>query len=287
MKLESLRYYMSKALRSNNIFYKFLDKFTSEIAPKKWVFIVGCYNSGTTLLNKVLLSHDKIVGLPDEGAFLTNKIKKPEDYGSPRMIINHKDVLEKQLKGKKEDAISKSIKKHWSFWIKNKNDLDVFLEKSIVNITDIEFFSRNFSPAYFIFIRRNGYAVASGIKKKTEIELKRLGKDNYTIEQCIKQWIYCQNKIEEAKKEVDSYIEITYEDFTENTLDTLNKITNFLEIENFKEENVFKNWKVHEKYQKIKNMNSEIISSLNSETIEEINKIAKNELIKYGYLNEQ
>ena len=35
--------------------------------PEKWLFVVGCYNSGTTLIADALADHPQIAALPDEG----------------------------------------------------------------------------------------------------------------------------------------------------------------------------------------------------------------------------
>ncbi len=80
MTLEELKHKVTTRLRKNVIFSKMLRFSGTEIENKKWVFIIGCYNSGTTLLNEILASHPKISGLPDEGVMLTDQLVKPEDF---------------------------------------------------------------------------------------------------------------------------------------------------------------------------------------------------------------
>src|SRR5688572_26729280 len=46
---------------------------TPLVTPEKWVFVVGCYNSGTELLTELLGSQKAIAALPHEGQFLTDQ----------------------------------------------------------------------------------------------------------------------------------------------------------------------------------------------------------------------
>ena len=55
------------------------------LAPDRWVFVVGCYNSGTTLLANLLEAHPAINGLAREGVELTDALRRPELAGWPRM----------------------------------------------------------------------------------------------------------------------------------------------------------------------------------------------------------
>lgn len=54
-------------------------------APEKWCFIVGCYNSGTKLLHKILSTHPKIGSMPNEGQFFTDQLLLPKVVGLPRI----------------------------------------------------------------------------------------------------------------------------------------------------------------------------------------------------------
>lgn len=72
------RYYLSRIYREVPLFLNISEKIGHDLTPKKWVFIVGCYNSGTTLLNQILSCHPDILTLPDEGAFLTRRVPTPE-----------------------------------------------------------------------------------------------------------------------------------------------------------------------------------------------------------------
>ena len=60
---------------------------------KTWVFLVGCYNSGTTLLAELLGQHPSISTLPTEGHFITDEFVKDYDIGLPRMWVGREDLF--------------------------------------------------------------------------------------------------------------------------------------------------------------------------------------------------
>ncbi|MBK9319321.1 MAG: sulfotransferase [Bacteroidetes bacterium] len=62
--------------------------------PEKWVFILGCYNSGTTLLHKLLATHSDIGSMPNEGQFYSSQlpggeIQSPQNMGIKTGIVLH------------------------------------------------------------------------------------------------------------------------------------------------------------------------------------------------------
>ena len=52
--------------------------------PRQWVFVVGCYNSGTTLLHDVPANHPDVAHLPREGQYCTDQLLVPKDAGLAR-----------------------------------------------------------------------------------------------------------------------------------------------------------------------------------------------------------
>src|SRR5687768_6680743 len=136
--------------RQNRFLYHLLDLTGNELKEKKWVFILGCYNSGTTLLDEILSQHPQVGGLHDEGVMLTNQLARPEDFGWRRMWCKCEDKMEMP----DSEASAKMIKRHWSHFY---NAAEPYLvEKSISNTPRASFFEKYFKPAYFIHIVRNG-----------------------------------------------------------------------------------------------------------------------------------
>lgn len=278
-KLLHIFHKVTARFRKNPIYSYLLKTTGNNLEEKKWIFILGCYNSGTTLLNKILADHPSIAGLPDEGVMLTDKLVKPEDFGWRRMWAQ----CEQEIQDKKcRDREASTIKKQWSHFYGNKEFL---VEKSISNVCRIPFFRKNFQPAYFIHIVRNGYAVSEGIRRKAVIMENNplYGRKNYPIDLCAKQWTRHLEVIEAQKPDISHFTEISYEDFTENPQNTMKKLTNFLGIPEYSSDYFHNSFSVHEKDSKIKNMNERSLKSLNSKEFQEVNEVAGDYLVKYGY----
>lgn len=261
----------------------FLDMTGSDIQNKKWVFVIGCYNSGTTLLEQVLSTHPAMSSLLDEGVVLTDKLSRPEDFAWRRMW----HACEEDMKIREEDAaeVARRVKRHWSHFYDLKKP--VLLEKSIANTTRIEFFNDYFKDVYFVHLVRNGYAVAEGIHRKAAIMEGNpmFGQEErYPMELCAQQWARSLELVEQTRGKADHFLEITYEDFTDESDRVLREITDFIGVEPFR--NSFKNevFSVHNVESSIRNMNEKSLKTLTGEDISVVNKAALPYLEKYGYL---
>lgn len=281
MKKRDFLHKVTSRLRYNPFWMGLLKFSGTEIKEKKWIFITGCYNSGTTLLDQILASHPQISGLPDEGVMLTNQLVRPEDFGWRRMWSKCELEMKTNKRSKNRNAIT--IKKHWSHFYDLQKEF--LLEKSISNSTRLDFFNENFQPAYFIHIVRNGYAVAEGIKRKAQIIEGNPYNESgtYPISICAEQWVRSLQLVEQFKKNSQNFIQISYEDLSENPVSTINQILDKLLLDRFSEDHFTNSFTVHEKKSKILNMNEAAISRLNFNEKEEIDKVAGNYLSKYNY----
>lgn len=279
-KEKTLLHRLTARYRHNKLFSSALKLSGKPLNNKKWVFIIGCYNSGTTLLNEILASHPDIAGLPDEGVMLTSDLVKPEDFGWRRMWWKCSDDMENSSINRNKN--SETIKKHWSHFYEDKN---ILVEKSISNVCRIPFLNKNFKDAYFIHIVRNGYAASEGIRRKAEImpENEFYGSKHYPIDLCIKQWTKTLDKVEDQKKNMPNYLEISYETLTEDTKLTFSKITEFIGIPDFPKDFMLKSFAIHGKESEIKNMNENSFKKLSRGDIAKINSIAESHLINKGY----
>ena len=279
-KLEFL-HKVTARLKYNPIWSEFLYRTGKDIKNKNWIFICGCYNSGTTLLDQILATHPQISGLPDEGVMLTDRLVRPEDYQWRRMWSE----CEKEMSDSKLNSTISSarIKRHWSHFYNLKKSF--LLEKSISNMTRLSFFNESFNPAWFIHIVRNGYAVAEGIHRKAKVmegndDMKH---EKYPYALCANQWVRSLQVFEENKSSLQNVIEIKYEELAENPSETINYILNRMGLEKFPQDYFDKSFSVHEKQSKIKNMNTSSFKRLKDEDIEEINKNASEYLARYDY----
>ncbi len=161
-----------KRMRRHLLSNKFVQRLTGimpfELRPKKWIFVVGCYNSRTTLLDAMLQSHPNVSGLFREGVFLSDSLPFPEQYGWSRMWYKCADKIRMPLSEESGEKFAIRIRCQWAWCIKKSRDCVV--ERSISNAARIPFFHRFFDNAYFIYIVRNGYAVSEGIRRKGKPE---------------------------------------------------------------------------------------------------------------------
>lgn len=273
-----------KGTRFKPLLREFLGQFKREVKVactpipkhKKWVFLVGCYNSGTTLLSELLSQHPEISALSTEGHFITDQFVKDYDIGLPRMWVDREDIFCLNENDEGPDVIR--LKKEWAMRL----DLSkpVLLEKSPPNSSKTRWLQKNFENAYFVGIVRNGYAVAEGISRKANP--KHLI-NSWPIEKSAHQWARSNEILEKDSKHLERFLWVSYEDLTDDISATLQKITDFVGIKDFEDLNSEKRWSIHERDEKIRNMNEESISRLSSEKIDIINNIAKKMLTHFGY----
>jgi len=273
-----------KGTRFKIIIREFLGNFHREIKiaytpipkDKKWVFLVGCYNSGTTLLAEILGHHPKISALPTEGHFITEQFIKDYEIGLPRMWVDREDIFRMDENSVGPDVIR--LKKQWA--IRLDCSKPVLLEKSPPNSAKTRWLQKTFENSYFIGIIRNPYAVAEGITRKADP--KHLT-NRWPIEKSAYQWARSNKVLYDDSRYLDRFMWIKYEDLTENLSESLNKITDFIGISEFKIIEDGKSWAIHERNDKIRNLNQESIKNLQQPDIDKITDIAKDMMTKFGY----
>jgi len=255
----------------------------NDLPGKKFVFIVGCYNSGTSVLSHILASHPEISSLPSEGAVLTSGLTRSEDYGWPRMWHMCEDKVREDENSTVPDA--RRIKKDWSFWYDNNKD--ICLEKSITNSAKIRWFEKHFNSPYFIWIIRNGYCVAEGIRRRSkEVEkydfsYKGTG---YPIGMCARQWVVNNSVIETDTANVKKLFKITYEELMDDMDSVAGRIFEWLPVKEkgFSVDGV-NQFSFHKETRPIKDMNKESFARLEDDDIKEINREARDSLKRWGY----
>ena len=265
---------------------KLLSPFFVTRMPKKWIFLVGCYNSGTTICRDVLGIHPEISCLPREGVRFTSLLPRPEERGWTRMWVGCPEYM--KMPAVNQEKIAAKIKKDWSpWWDKSKT---VFLEKSITNVTRMKWLDDNFENAYFLGITRNAYPVIEGIRRRAfpSGEAKDiLGSEKYSLEMTAGQWVDANSRLLEGQKVVKNCHIIKYENLVEDPETTLDGLWRFLDItpEEVRFDGI--NLSIGNRQIQLKNMNQESISRLTMADIEMISPIIKDvqECLQYEMLS--
>jgi hypothetical protein len=253
-----------------------------ELEPERWVFVIGCYNSGTTLLKDLLAQHPRIGALPGEGVKFTDALPRPEEFGWQRLWCRCVEKVRLEPGPQQEERVRR-IKRQWSIlYPRGRPNL---LEKSIANAARTPFLQEHFQPAYFVYMVRNGYAVAEGIRRKSTPAKwhNPLYQDRYPIEVCAEQWRESDQLVEEDRPRLERFLQVYYEEFTANPSTTARRITDFLGLEPLPEELFGRRWKVHGVESAIRNMNGQSVARLSRGEVESIYRVAGERLEKHGY----
>jgi len=244
---------------------------------QSWIFIIGCYNSGTTLLDGILRQHEAIAGLPNEGQFLTNALITPKSVGVPRLWAE-KEPLFRFLPGEKSLEAAQ-VKQDWIRSL--DNPLAPFiLEKSPPNTARTLWLQHNFDQAHFIHIVRNGYAVAQGIHDKV---LAVYGTMPNLLEKAAHQWVRSLEIVLEDAPKLANFLEIRYEDLTANPTTVMAQILDFLGLPPLPSSVLQQKYTIHDLQSLIKNQNPQRLSKLTETQKQIIYNQAGKLLYDYGY----
>lgn len=268
-------------LQKSSLIQRGLIPLGFEPKPERWIFIIGCYNSGTTLLNEILASHPYIEGLPHEGVVLTDALPRPEEEGWTRMW--HRCYDQMRIRPREGPERAQRIKSQWSLYY--SCEADNLLEKSIANAARIPYLQKYFRPAYFIYIVRDGYAVAEGIRRKADPGRWNNPKyqGGYPIDLCARQWRRSDEVVSAARSRAERFLHLQYEELTENPAQVVGQITEFLGLSSLPEDELHGEWNVNGYNEPIRNMNDRSYRRLTAKEMERIETEASLTLEKYGY----
>ena len=239
---------------------------------KKWLFILGCYNSGTTLLHDLLAKSPEVASLPGEGQFLSNQFLLPSHIGLSRMWVKKFDTFYLDENNKEPNA--SKLKKQW-FSYMNDRSKPVLMQKSPTDIARIKWLDHNFENAYFIGIIRNGFAVAEGINRKA----------GFSIEEASEQWKVSNEVMLRDLDTVKHSKVITYENLSDDPSSILKDVCDFCGITNYSL-NENEDLNIHGVSSGVKNMNFKSFESLKEEEKHKIESIAGDLLLKLNYKSE-
>lgn len=240
-----------------------------ECAPRTWVFIVGCYNSGTTLLHDIIASHPWVAHLPREGQYCTDQLPIPSELGLARAWALQPERF--VLPADADTPDFHRLQRQWCSLMSNPGAA-VMVEKSIPNAARILWLDRHFPGARFIAIVRNGYAVAEGIRRKTGLPL----------ETAARQWQQSNAIMLEQLNGLKNHLLVRYEDLTAEPQEQLQEILAFLQLE-LPENLADKSWTIHGVRSTIHNMNPGSLAALNSREIALIKAQAAPMLRRFQY----
>lgn len=209
--------------------WRFLRPFVRVTKPQSWVFMGGCYNSGTTIIREMIGAHPDVASLPREGVELTEAFPDLEQNGWVRMWHRNAEISE--LKGLDTQKIASTAQKDWNFWW--KRGAKVFLEKSIVHGAWMPALEDGFDRPHFIGVIRNGFCVCEGIRRRAKPvgdAAEILGRSDYPIDEVGKQWVFANERLARDKVNLHNYTEVRYEEFVQEPVRIMKEIFAYLGV---------------------------------------------------------
>ena len=238
----------------------------------KWVFLVGCYNSGTTLLHDLLAEHPQIGSMPDEGQFFTDQLLVAREVGLRRLWALEPQLFWLDETGGEGIDVSR-LKRQWGAQF-NDPTRPVLLEKTPTNAARTRWLQAHFPGATFVGIIRDGRAVAEGIRRKT----------GCTLDRAVQQWVRSNKIMLRDFELLHRKRVVRYEDLTEDPARVVSELLAFLELPPMPLVNRDRERKIHEQCAPIHNMNGRSLSSLLPEELQLIEHEAGDMLRAFAYL---
>lgn len=229
------------------------------------IFIIGCGRSGTTIFGTALSKHKKITYLNEPrhlwfSAYPETDIWTPKAHSrNGRLVLTFADV-----EGRKSRKLSQLFR-----FETIKTGRPILIEKLPINNFRLSFIHKIFPDARFIHIYRNGIEVARSIEKRSvrgnwfgansykwdrlsEYALRRGETSNLPalcftyFEKGLLEWRLSTEAAVEflAKLPDDAFFEFSYDELTENSIDTISQVQEFIgieddsEVKNFVSENI-------------------------------------------------
>jgi hypothetical protein len=241
--------------------------------PDAWVFIAACPDSGTTLLKELLATHPAIGTMPAEGQLLTDELITPRSIGMPRLYALLPELF-RMTDDDGGDIDVERIKRQWGHRF-NDSSRPVLLDDSPPNAARARWLQRHFSPASFIFLVRNGFAVSEGIRRNTGCPL----------DMAAEQWRRSNGFMLEDLPYLDRVYRLRYEDLSDRPAETLSGLLSFLGVDPNGLDGIERTWTIHGRTSPITNMNGESLTRLTREDRTTIERIASPLLSEFGYLS--
>ena len=204
--------------------------FFSVRTPEKWLFVTGCYNSGTTILRDLLGAHPAVATLPMEGDRLTGAYSDLEGGGWQRMWHLSAEADAARSVADPEARAQQAVGDWNPWWARGAQ---VFLEKSISHGNRMPVLAAGFPEARFIFVIRNGFCVSEGILRRARpvgAAARQLGRDHYLPAEAARQWVASNEAYLRDRAALPHLLEFRYDDFAANPMGAVRDVLDYLDL---------------------------------------------------------
>lgn len=244
------------------------------IDSQKWCFLVGCNNSGTSLLHKMLHRTGEVVSTEREGQYYTAVLERGHRRGYERVWTEFLNDI------RMDENTEADIPRLVYDWVSSVEQplKSVFLDKTTLNAVRMRWLQKAFPNSYFIGLVRNGYSVCEGIIRKGRKDATRAAVH----------WNLVNRIMMEDSQYIRNFMMVRYEDLVTKQEDTAKDIANFLGLSEGKlVETLDSKFNFEtldgKQSQGIKNYDQESIAKLSESQIQVIGENAKEMLTYFGY----
>jgi hypothetical protein len=243
------------------------------LGPWYWLFVLGCNNSGTTLLVEILQSHPMIRSLPKEGQRITRAIPNSAPLGIGRVFTQRMDLF-RRVETDDGDAVPR-LRYDWAYFADPRPGIR--LEKSPPNTLRSRWLQRYFAPARFVVLVRNPYAVCEGIARRR----------GHSIEEAAEHWRRVHEVLDDDMPHLQQCLTVRYEDFCSRTLDVLGNVQRFCGLdEPFDASLASREFKAHNMDgtpQPLQDFNARSLQRLSAADKATITRVIGDRMVRWGY----
>jgi hypothetical protein len=176
------------------------------------VFLVGCSNSGTSLLHDLFAAHPEVASLPREGQSCTDQLPRPWDFGIPRLWTARPDLFRLGADAKPAIDVDRMLRQWGAHLIGAGRP--VVVEKTPTNAARIPWLRRTFPNSAIVAIVRDGRAVAEGIRRKS----------GQSVEFGALQWRRCNEVMLGDMEGLERTATVRYEELAADPLGTVRRV---------------------------------------------------------------
>lgn len=233
-----------------------------QLYADQWLFVIGCNNSGTTLLKTIIESHPNVIGIEGEGQYRTKKFVTDRDIRLNRLFSEKLDVFRNI---KQVDPLK--VKYDWiiSLLRRKTKRHRYILEKTTVNSVRIPWLIKHFPNARFVVIFREAYGVVEGMKRKEGIDVHR----------GTAHWNKTNTLIMDDLAGKNDVLYLKYEDLSDSPQIYISQIWEFLGLPDNSPIQGEQKYKVHGKSSTISNQNAKSKEQLTAQELSFILKSSK------------
>ena len=268
----------------------------SRTRDDNWIFVAGCNNSGTTLLDYLLGLHPDIDPINCEIHQIRIKgivTTYPLNYIFPSpMVVRRTDgkrlnrVWTENLPIFREPIVEVPIIRYGLRQSRKTTDGVYTMGKSPQMVVKMPWMQKRLPRSRFVIIVRNGYCVAEGIRRRYNVYGFK-DEAPMTVARAARHWNKAHEVMLNDTKDLRNYAVIRYEDFCRDPADMLRRLVEFFDLPPFDYEETLSKpipiFKGYRREAKIRNMNGNSFANLSEQDIADITREAEPMLRRFNY----